>query len=133
MYANDSAYAPGWTPQPGPQTDFVDSGALEVIYGGARGGGKTDALLGDFARHAAKWSDAAQGLLVARMRVALEPTVQREFPWCATDVEGLRSIFSGYTVRKRAQHLLDFEAVLGWKFARQVHQKQRFIVLKFVN
>ena len=77
MYANDSAYAPGWTPQPGPQTDFVDSGALEVIYGGARGGGKTDALLGDFARHAAKWSDAAQGLLVARMRVALEPTVAR--------------------------------------------------------
>jgi len=77
MRTHDNANRPSWTPQPGPQTEFVESEALEVIYGGARGGGKTDALLGDFARHVAKWKTAAQGLLVRRTRVALEPTVAR--------------------------------------------------------
>jgi hypothetical protein len=77
MHLNNSTYLDTWTPQPGPQTDFVNSVALEVVYGGARGGGKTDAVLGDFARHAAVWQGAAQGLLVRRTRVALEPTVAR--------------------------------------------------------
>jgi len=48
-----------------------------VIYGGARGGGKTDAALGDFARHARRWEAAAQGLMVRRTRAALEPTIVR--------------------------------------------------------
>jgi len=34
-----------WTPHPGPQTAFIQSDAYEVLYGGAAGGGKTDALL----------------------------------------------------------------------------------------
>jgi Terminase large subunit, T4likevirus-type, N-terminal len=66
-----------WKPQPGPQTAFVESLEFEVVYGGARGGGKTDAALGDFARHARIWKAAAQGLLVRRTRVALEPTIAR--------------------------------------------------------
>jgi hypothetical protein len=77
MRVTGHLFLPCWTPQPGPQTDFVESEALEVVYGGARGGGKTDALLGDFARHAAEWKDAAQGLLLRRTRRALEPTVAR--------------------------------------------------------
>jgi hypothetical protein len=35
-----------WTPQEGPQTTFFNSIADEVLYGGAAGGGKSDALLG---------------------------------------------------------------------------------------
>ena len=66
-----------WTPQPGPQTAFVRSGVFEVVYGGARGGGKTDAALGDFAFHASAFGAAARGLLVRRTRVALEPTITR--------------------------------------------------------
>jgi hypothetical protein len=31
-----------WKPQAGPQESFVTSPVFEVIYGGARGGGKTD-------------------------------------------------------------------------------------------
>ena len=50
---------------------------FEVVYGGARGGGKTDAALGDFAYHARDWGAAARGLLVRRTRVALEPTIAR--------------------------------------------------------
>jgi len=66
-----------WQPQPGPQTSFVTSKVFEVIYGGARGGGKTDAALGDFAMHARDCGAAARGLLVRRTRTALEPTIER--------------------------------------------------------
>jgi hypothetical protein len=66
-----------WSPQPGPQTAFVSATAFEVVYGGARGGGKTDAALGDFAMHAEAFGAAAQGLLVRRTRVSLEPTIAR--------------------------------------------------------
>ena len=68
---------PIWKPQPGPQKKFVDSKVFEVVYGGARGGGKTDAALGDFALHARKYGAGARGLLVRRTRVALEPTIAR--------------------------------------------------------
>ena len=63
-----------WEPQPGPQNAFVTSEVFEVVYGGARGGGKTDASLGDFALHARACNAAAKGLLVRRTRTALEPT-----------------------------------------------------------
>ena len=66
-----------WAPQPGPQTDFVTCPIFEVVYGGARGGGKTDASLGDFALHADAHGRHAKGLFVRRTRVALEPTVAR--------------------------------------------------------
>ena len=39
-----------WTPQPGPQTLFLSCPAIECLFGGAVGGGKSDALLGDFSR-----------------------------------------------------------------------------------
>ncbi|MHB8530235.1 MAG: terminase large subunit domain-containing protein [Caulobacteraceae bacterium] len=68
---------PWWTPQPGPQRAFVASNIFEVVYGGARGGGKTDAALGDFALHAMRYGGAAKGLLVRRTRVALGPTIER--------------------------------------------------------
>jgi hypothetical protein len=66
-----------WKPQPGPQTAFVHSRVFEVVYGGARGGGKTDAALGDFALHERGHGGGARGLLVRRSRVALEPTITR--------------------------------------------------------
>lgn len=34
-----------WHPQPGPQIEFCKSSVFEVFFGGAAGGGKTDALL----------------------------------------------------------------------------------------
>ncbi len=66
-----------WKAQQGPQLAFVTSPFFEVVYGGARGGGKTDGALGDFALHARKHGAAARGLLVRRTRVALEPTIAR--------------------------------------------------------
>lgn len=51
-------------------------------------------------------------------QIPLEETVARFFPWCLDDVEGLRTIFTDYTRRKRAQHLLDLEdLLLYWRAA----------------
>lgn len=66
-----------WAPQPGPQHLFIQCPVFEVCYGGARGGGKTDAALGEFAIHAKRYGDKAAGLFVRRTRVALEPTIER--------------------------------------------------------
>jgi len=66
-----------WAPQPGPQTAYVTSPIFETVYGGARGGGKTDGSLGDWAIHAARHGPNAIGLFVRRTRVALEPTIER--------------------------------------------------------
>ncbi len=40
-----------WQPNPGPQTRFLASTAFEALYGGAAGGGKSDALLMDALRY----------------------------------------------------------------------------------
>ena len=44
-----------WCPQPGPQKALVDCGAPEIFFGGARGGGKTDGVLGKWALKAARF------------------------------------------------------------------------------
>lgn len=38
-----------WQPQPGPQKALIDCPLPEVFYGGARGGGKTDGVVGKYA------------------------------------------------------------------------------------
>src|SRR5580704_4795262 len=39
----------------------------------------------------------------------LADVVARDFPWCRDEVAAIGAIFAGYTVRKRARRLLDFE------------------------
>lgn len=50
---------------------------FEVVYGGARGGGKTDASLGEFAIHAQQYGINAVGLFLRRTLIALGPTIER--------------------------------------------------------
>lgn len=66
-----------WAPQEGPQERFVTCPLFEVVYGGARGGGKTDGALGDWALHAKRYGRNAKGLFVRRTQRALEPTIER--------------------------------------------------------
>jgi DNA helicase-2/ATP-dependent DNA helicase PcrA len=55
---------------------------------------------------------------VVSSQVSVEETVARDFPWCAEDIDGLKAIFTGYTDRKRAQQLLDFDdLLLFWRAA----------------
>ncbi|HZD80447.1 MAG TPA: ATP-dependent helicase [Actinomycetota bacterium] len=42
----------------------------------------------------------------------LSAVLERDFPWCADQVEGMRSIFERYTERKRAQRCLDYDDLL---------------------
>lgn len=66
-----------WRPQPGPQTAFLECPVFEILYGGARGGGKSDAVLGEWGSHAALYGDAAIGLVVRRELKQLQELIQR--------------------------------------------------------
>ena len=75
--ARSVRYELAWAPQAGPQTAFVQCPLEDVVYGGARGGGKTDAALGEWAIHAERYGENAKGLVVRRTRKALESTIAR--------------------------------------------------------
>lgn len=74
------------------QAAFIACPCFEVFFGGARGGGKTDAVLGDFISHADLYGENAIGLMVRRERTQLVETIERS-----------KSIYS----------------LLGWKFHEQ--------------
>lgn len=64
-----------WTPNDGPQTAFLASTCREVLYGGAVGGGKTDALLVCDAR----WADHPEhrSIYLRRTRPQLQEAIDR--------------------------------------------------------
>jgi hypothetical protein len=68
-----------WTPQPGPQTDLVTTyrDTFEVFFGGARGGGKTDGMLGDWKEHEQTYGAAAKGVFFRRFHIDLEQVIDR--------------------------------------------------------
>jgi len=42
----------------------------------------------------------------------LREVLERDFPWCAEELEGIRQIFEAYTERKREHHCLDYDDLL---------------------
>lgn len=66
-----------WQPQPGPQTALLACPVFEVFFGGARGGGKTDGMLGDWVSHQDQYGSAAIGLMVRRELTQLIETIER--------------------------------------------------------
>ena len=66
-----------WKPQPGPQTALLACPVDDLFYGGARGGGKTDGLLGDWAAHAGRYGSDARGVLFRRTYPELEEVERR--------------------------------------------------------
>jgi len=75
----ETAPAPSvvWKPQRGPQTALLACPVYEVFFGGARGGGKTDGMLGEWAVHADRYGKQAIGLIVRRTRTELLETFER--------------------------------------------------------
>jgi len=65
----------GFVPQKGPQLAFIKAPTDIVVYGGARGGGKTYASLGEFWCHAEDHGADAVGLIVRRSREDLKDTI----------------------------------------------------------
>jgi len=73
----DARYRVVWEPQPGPQTNLLTCPIFEVFFGGARGGGKSDGMLGDFASHADEFGEDAIGLVVRRELKQLKELIER--------------------------------------------------------
>jgi hypothetical protein len=65
----------GFQPQAGPQEAFIQSPTDITIYGGARGGGKTYATLGDWFLHAEQHGEHARGLMIRKTREDLKDTI----------------------------------------------------------
>lgn len=66
-----------WEAQGGPQSALISCPVFEVFFGGARGGGKTDGVLGDFLEHADAYGEHAIGLMLRRQRTELVETIER--------------------------------------------------------
>lgn len=67
-----------WQPQPGPQSALLRCPIADVLFGGARGGGKTDALLGDFVAHASRYPKVPiRGVIFRRSMPELDEVQRR--------------------------------------------------------
>jgi hypothetical protein len=66
-----------WRPQAGPQKALVDCPFPEVFFGGARGGGKTDGVLGKWALKEQRYGPAFNAIGFRRTTVSFEDAVQR--------------------------------------------------------
>src|SRR5262245_52415973 len=60
-----------------PQMRLLKCQVFEIFFGGARGGGKTDGVLGEFGAHASRYGKDAIGLMVRRTRAELVETIER--------------------------------------------------------
>lgn len=66
-----------WEPQPGPQQWLITCPVFETLFGGARGGGKSDGVLGEWLSHADEYGENAIGLCVRRERTQLLELIER--------------------------------------------------------
>lgn len=67
----------GWAPQPGPQASLITCPVFEILYGGARGGGKTDGMLGKNAIKAQNYGSHQKGIFFRRELPQLEAAIDR--------------------------------------------------------
>src|SRR5690606_3323708 len=66
-----------WAPQSGPQKALVDCPLDEVFFGGARGGGKTDGVLGKWAIKEKRYGAAFNAIMFRRTTVSSEDAIER--------------------------------------------------------
>ncbi len=66
-----------WAPQPGPQHALVECPLPEIFFGGARGGGKTDGVLGKWALKERRYGKAFNAIMFRRTTVSSEDAIER--------------------------------------------------------
>jgi hypothetical protein len=66
-----------WCPQLGPQKALVDCPLPEVFFGGARGGGKTDGVLGKWALKERRHGQNFNAIMFRRTTVSAEDAIER--------------------------------------------------------
>ena len=74
---NKPNYEIVWKPQAGPQTLLLNCPVPDILFGGARGGGKTDGLMGSWMAHASRHGSHARGILFRRSMSELEEVQNR--------------------------------------------------------
>ena len=65
-----------WMPQPR-QKQFITCPADDVAFGGSRGGGKSDAVIGDWISHSSRYGKDAVGIVFRRERTQLVEMIER--------------------------------------------------------
>ena len=67
-----------WRPQPGPQTALITADWCDVVlFGGAKYGGKTDSLLGDYLQSVQEHREHWHGIIVRQSLPELDEIIQR--------------------------------------------------------
>ena len=66
-----------WSPQPGRQTALLTCPIEDILYGGARGGGKTDGFLGKWAMRSEIYGGQCKGLFIRRSMPELDEVIGR--------------------------------------------------------
>jgi hypothetical protein len=80
MQANEQGGKPQaycWLPQRGPQEALVECALPEVFFGGARGGGKTDGVLGKWLLKDHYYGTDFNALMLRRTTVSSEDAIER--------------------------------------------------------
>ncbi len=114
-----------WQPQPGPQTALIECPLDETFFGGARGGGKTDSSLGEWAIHADRYGKDAKGVFfrhrLPQLEAAMERAAQIYGPLKAkwNDQKKTWTFPSGATLKFRyLERLADAEEYQGHDYTR---------------
>lgn len=71
-----------WTANDGPQTDFILCNTREILYGGAKGGGKTDAIGPKALIHVQQYGQWATVLILRQSFPQLTEIMERMRPLC---------------------------------------------------
>lgn len=66
-----------WAPQMGPQKALIDCPISEVFYGGARGGGKTDGVIGKYALKEQRYGKHFNAIIFRRELPMLDDLIER--------------------------------------------------------
>lgn len=66
-----------WAPQHGPQKALIDCPFPEIFFGGARGGGKTDGVLGKWAIKERRYGPAFNAIMFRKTTVSSEDAIDR--------------------------------------------------------
>lgn len=112
-------FSHAWTPQPGPQTYVMESNAPEIFLGGARGGGKTDAIAGKWLQHEQRYGRAARGIVIRQILDDLEDLERRFleiFPLVGAKYNASKRIFTFPSgARFRLSHAKNERVALRYK------------------
>ncbi len=66
-----------WAPQKGPQKALIDCPVPEIFYGGARGGGKTDGVIGKYALKEQRYQNRFNAIIFRKELPMLDDLIER--------------------------------------------------------